>query len=183
MAMELELARRPARPYQVARGASGWRARSSCDRHDSRHVAISVFFRPPAVRTEALLRPPAAGRKWPYAGTSGLSAEEEGFEPSVPVLPGQRFSRSLHDGLHDRRARRPHRTGVLAVANVLLSVGSRPAFEAGSSERPLRDYRIQAVTTALGLPGPSALARAPASALARPAGPARRGARRPAKPT
>jgi ribosome-associated protein len=77
-------------------------ARSACDRQDSPHVAISAFFPPPAVRTEAPAQTAAAGRNGLYPGTSLLSAEGEGFEPPVPVIPGQRFSRpSQSVGLKD----------------------------------------------------------------------------------
>jgi hypothetical protein len=79
-----------------------------------------AIARSPRIARFPPLAPRQAERQGLYVGTSergsclftgllGASAEGEGFEASVPLFTGKRFSRSQHDGLRDRR------TGVVTA--------------------------------------------------------------------
>src|SRR5829696_7617126 len=68
-------------------------ARSDCDRQDRPRAAIYAHGGEPPEPGARMRRADSRVRKRSGAGIKRTLTEGEGFEPSVPVDPGQRFSR------------------------------------------------------------------------------------------
>ena len=113
-------------------------ARSGCDRQDRRLAGKPGDGGEGAAPDRSHGQRRIALEKHLRAGIKGALAEGEGFEPPVPVIPGQRFSRSQHDGLHDRRP--PSQAmGPRPVHPISSATGFRtPAIPGSSRPRPAR---------------------------------------------